>query len=191
MDSRDVSAEAMVSHGSDHTGDVVQRATVVMRGMAHRHRIRVLILLRSGELTFAAITDAVPAERTAIGHQLRYLLDAGLVRRRRHGRNVFYSLSGDAAKAPDVLVPRPSKYPEQFRRDAVELVCSSGRTLREVGRELGVNHETLRGWVNAAKRAGTDTAGGGARGGELSAVERDELRPDAVSHAATILKLRP
>jgi transposase len=73
-------------------------------------------------------------------------------------------------------VPRPSKYPEQFRRDAVEVVRSSGRTLREVGRELGVNHETLCGWVNAAKRAGTDTAGGGARGGELSAGERDELR---------------
>ena len=50
-------------------------------------------------------------------------------------------------------MPRPSKYPEQFRKDAVELVRSSGRTLRDVGRELGVNHETLRNWVNAAKRA--------------------------------------
>ena len=50
-------------------------------------------------------------------------------------------------------MPRPSKYPEEFRRDAVELVRSSGRSLREVGRELGVNHETLRNWVNAAKRA--------------------------------------
>lgn len=50
-------------------------------------------------------------------------------------------------------MPRPSKYPEQFRRDAVELLRSSGRTLRDVGRELGVNHETLRNWVNAAKRA--------------------------------------
>jgi transposase-like protein len=60
----------------------------------------------------------------------------------------------------DVLVPRPSKYPEEFRRDAVELVRSSPqRTLQEVGRELGVNHETLRNWVNAAKRAEQATAG--------------------------------
>jgi transposase len=72
-------------------------------------------------------------------------------------------------------VPRPSKYPEQFRRDAVELVRSSpGRSLREIGRELGVNHETLRGWVNAARRAEQGTAGRG--GGELSAGEREELR---------------
>lgn len=73
-------------------------------------------------------------------------------------------------------MPRPSKYPEEFRRDAVALVRSSpGRSLREIGRELGVNHETLRGWVNAAKRAEQSTSGGEG-GGELSTSERDELR---------------
>jgi transposase len=76
----------------------------------------------------------------------------------------------------DVLVPRPSKYPEEFRRDAVALVRSSpGRPLREIGRELGVNHETLRGWVNAAKRA-EQGAAGGRGGGEVTADEREELR---------------
>lgn len=74
-------------------------------------------------------------------------------------------------------MPRPSKYKEDFRRDAVELVRSSGRTIRDVGRELGVNHETLRGWVNAAKRADEQRAGrSSADGGELSGAERDELR---------------
>lgn len=74
-------------------------------------------------------------------------------------------------------MPRPSKYNEDFRRDAVELVRSSGRTLRDVGRELGVNHETLRGWVNAAKRADEQRAGRrSADGGDLSGAERDELR---------------
>ncbi len=48
---------------------------------------------------------------------------------------------------------RRSKYPEQFRRDAIELVNSSDRPLRQVARELGVNHETLRSWVNTAKQA--------------------------------------
>jgi len=50
-------------------------------------------------------------------------------------------------------VSRRSKYPEQFRRDAIELVNSSDRPLRQIARELGVNHETLRSWVNAAKQA--------------------------------------
>ena len=71
------------------------------------------------------------------------------------------------------MVPRPSKYPEQFRRDAVELVRSSGRSLREVGKELGVNHETLRNWVNAAKRA---DEGQPDDAEQISAGEREELR---------------
>jgi transposase len=70
-------------------------------------------------------------------------------------------------------MPRPSKYPEQFRRDAVDLVRSSGRSLREVGQELGVNHETLRNWVNAAKTA---EAAGRGRSEKVSADEREELR---------------
>jgi transposase len=43
-----------------------------------------------------------------------------------------------------------SKYPEQFRKDAVDLVRASDRPLRQIARELGVNHETLRSWVNNA-----------------------------------------
>jgi transposase len=73
-------------------------------------------------------------------------------------------------------VPRPSKYPEQFRRDAVELARSSRRSLREIGRELGVNHETLRNWVNAAKRAEQAAAGPQPAVEEVSADEREELR---------------
>lgn len=42
---------------------------------------------------------------------------------------------------------RPSKYTEEFRRDAVELVRSSGRPINEIARELGMSHETLRNWV--------------------------------------------
>lgn len=42
-------------------------------------------------------------------------------------------------------MPRPSKYPEEFRRDAVELVLASPqRTVSEIAKELGLNRETLR-----------------------------------------------
>jgi transposase len=51
---------------------------------------------------------------------------------------------------------RQSKYPEQFRRNAAALVLDSGRSTRDVGRELGVNHETLRNWVTALKRERQD-----------------------------------
>src|SRR5262245_30175566 len=73
-------------------------------------------------------------------------------------------------------MPRPSKYPEEFRKDAVALVLASPqRTVVEIARELGVNRETLRLWVKAAQ-AGQTTSAGGPGSGEVSAAERDELR---------------
>jgi transposase len=44
---------------------------------------------------------------------------------------------------------RPSKYPPEFRREAVELVRSSGRARAEVARSLGISENTLRNWINA------------------------------------------
>lgn len=39
------------------------------------------------------------------------------------------------------------RYTEEFRRDAVALVRSSGRTIAEIARELGINDTTLGNWV--------------------------------------------
>jgi transposase len=67
---------------------------------------------------------------------------------------------------------RPAKYPEQFRRDAVELVESSGRPIAEVARSLPVSEGTLWNWVRdarASKARDADPDG-------LSESERDELQ---------------
>ncbi|MEU6325073.1 transposase, partial [Streptomyces sp. NPDC047009] len=63
------------------------------------------------------------------------------------------------------------RYTPEFKRDAVELVRSSGRNVTEVARELGVSAEGLRGWVKQAK---VDRGEGPA--GALTSDERDELR---------------
>ncbi|WP_371503066.1 transposase [Kitasatospora sp. NBC_00374] len=66
---------------------------------------------------------------------------------------------------------RPSKYSDEFRRDAVALYRSSEgrRTFAAVAKEIGVNHETLRNWVRAAD------AEPAAAGPALNADERAEL----------------
>ena len=64
---------------------------------------------------------------------------------------------------------RPAKYPEEFRREAVELYRRAGRPLREVAEDLGVSTETLRIWT---RQAAVDA--GRAEG--LTTEKRDELR---------------
>lgn len=66
---------------------------------------------------------------------------------------------------------RPSKYTEEFQRDAVDLVRSSGRPVNQVARELGMSHETLRNWVRKQERQlGTGAA---ASGGGVSVADKD------------------
>jgi transposase-like protein len=42
---------------------------------------------------------------------------------------------------------RPSKYPPEFRRDAVAMVLDEDRPIADVGRAVGVNAGTLGNWV--------------------------------------------
>lgn len=48
---------------------------------------------------------------------------------------------------------RPMKYPEQLRREAVQLVVESGRARVEIARSLGILDNTLRNWVVADRAA--------------------------------------
>jgi transposase len=69
-------------------------------------------------------------------------------------------------------VARPSKYPPEFRREAIELVKTSGRPRVEIAKSLGISDSTLANWMDAEREARTraeDPNG-------LSGTERAELR---------------
>jgi transposase len=63
---------------------------------------------------------------------------------------------------------RPA-YPEQFRREAIELL-RAGRTPRELSESLGVSEQTLRNWRRQ------DQVDRRERDDRLTTDERDELR---------------
>lgn len=67
---------------------------------------------------------------------------------------------------------RPSKYTEEFRRDAIDLVRSSGRPINQVARELGMSHETLRNWVRKEDQP-TRLAGAASAGDGVSVANKD------------------
>lgn len=45
-------------------------------------------------------------------------------------------------------------YTPEYRRDAVSLVIASGRPIKQVARELGINDTTLGNWVRAERNGG-------------------------------------
>lgn len=66
---------------------------------------------------------------------------------------------------------RPAKYAPEFRREAVELVRSSDRSVVEVARSLGITDSTLHNWLKVdrdARARAADPEG-------LSESEREEL----------------
>jgi transposase len=67
-------------------------------------------------------------------------------------------------------VPRTRPpYPEEFKREAIELVRITGRSKRQVAEDLGISDVTLRNWIKQAERDE------GKRPDGLSTDEREEL----------------
>jgi transposase-like protein len=63
---------------------------------------------------------------------------------------------------------RPSKYPPEFRRDAVAMVLDDDLSIAEAARSLGVNEGTLGNWVTKERVERGEREG-------MTADERSEL----------------
>lgn len=58
-------------------------------------RIRILSVLSKQELCVKDIADALSMTQSAISHQLRILKQSALVKFRREGKTIYYSLADD------------------------------------------------------------------------------------------------
>jgi transposase len=76
----------------------------------------------------------------------------------------------------------PKKYSDEFKSDAVQMYFDHpGATYKEIAADLGLNSETLRGWVQAARKTavtgetGSPAGDGRARLGSQT-VRDEEIR---------------
>jgi DNA-binding transcriptional ArsR family regulator len=65
------------------------------KALGDETRVRILHILLEGELSVGDLTDFLETSQSAVSHQLRILRAMRLVRGRRSGRSVFYSLDDD------------------------------------------------------------------------------------------------
>ena len=72
-----------------------ERIAELFKGFADVTRIQILTLLLHGEMCVNDIAQAVELSQSAISHQLRLLKQMHLIKYRRDGKNILYSLADD------------------------------------------------------------------------------------------------
>lgn len=83
--------------------DVPEKETLeaiaeLFKGFADTTRVHILSLLAVQELCVTDIAEAVDLSQSAISHQLRILKQMHLIKFRRDGKNILYSLADDHVK---------------------------------------------------------------------------------------------
>ena len=70
----------------------------LFKGFADPTRVHILSLLQENELCVTDIAAAVELSQSAISHQLSLLKQMHLIKFRREGKNILYSLADDHVK---------------------------------------------------------------------------------------------
>ncbi len=69
-----------------------------LKVMSDSTRMRIMAALESEELCVCDLSEVLGMTKSAISHQLKVLKDAKLVKFRRDGKNVYYTLKDDHVK---------------------------------------------------------------------------------------------
>lgn len=75
--------------------EVLEAIAELFKGFADPTRVRILSLLARQELCVTDIADRVQISQSAVSHQLRLLKQMHLIKFRREGKNILYSLADD------------------------------------------------------------------------------------------------
>ncbi len=109
---------------SDGMDDVIK----IMRILADPTRLRMITMLQSGEINVSSLCKLLSLAQPTVSHHLGLLRAMGLVKTRRKGKQVFYSLN------PDTIESQPDKLGLVINAGSMQLsLTGKSRELREAG----------------------------------------------------------
>jgi DNA-binding transcriptional ArsR family regulator len=79
----------------EHMEEAAERVSDLMKVLANKNRLMILCQLVEGERSVGELTDLLRLRGPAISQQLALLRKDGLVKTRRDGQTIFYSLARD------------------------------------------------------------------------------------------------
>lgn len=71
---------------------VIKQVSQIFKVLSDPNRLKVLLLLKDGEKNVGALIDELGMEQSAVSHQLKLLRENHIVKSRREGKTVYYSL---------------------------------------------------------------------------------------------------
>lgn len=75
--------------------DAIDGVAALFKALGDPSRLKILASLWNGELNVGGISERLGLSESAVSHQLRSLRQMRLVRSRKQGREVYYSLDDD------------------------------------------------------------------------------------------------
>jgi len=78
--------------------ETLEQIAELFKGFADPTRVRILTLLQQQERCVTDIAEALELSQSAVSHQLRILKQMHLIKFRREGKNLWYSLADDHVK---------------------------------------------------------------------------------------------
>ena len=78
--------------------ETMEHIANLFKGFADPTRVHILSLLQERERCVTEIAEAVELSQSAISHQLRLLKEMHLIKFRREGKNIWYSLADEHVK---------------------------------------------------------------------------------------------
>lgn len=76
----------------------VPKSTKMLKAIADSDRLRLVLELRDGDKNVGTLADAIGVEIVNVSHHLGVLRGCGIVKDRKKGRFVYYSLNPDVVE---------------------------------------------------------------------------------------------
>jgi len=82
----------------------MEKMAVYFKALSETTRLKIVITLLKGEQCVCKIIDEMQLSQPAVSHHMKVLKQAGLVKARREGKWIHYSLNKDAFKEMEKLL---------------------------------------------------------------------------------------
>ena len=92
----------------------------MLKAISEPKRLRIVDMLSCGELCACKILEEFNITQPTLSHDMRVLVEAGIVKDRREGKNIYYSLNRDALETMHQNLGR-------MFEDKPDCICHQGK----------------------------------------------------------------